>query len=201
MMPAMFHQGVMRSAGPTVMTRDRFPLPMDDHRLDALIVVRSRLLLAVHRKLQVVEVIAHPITRENIRGDHLRTQMPARVPHDKAEHAARLRPKIRPRHCDRQSRRPGRAAENKRVDAFRSGNAGVRQNPRPFFDDDARDGGASHEHDTQETSERIETHKIPFRNNCRRKRCSILEIGPPVISSDLCKSHRDSRKSGESKNL
>lgn len=155
----MFRQEVMRSVSPAVMTCDRFPLPMNDYRLDALVVLHLHLRLSVHRQILVGEVIAHPITGKNIRRDHLRTEMPAGVPHDKAEHAILVRPEIRPRHGNRKARCPSRPAENKRVDAFRSGNAGVRQDPRTFFNNDARNGGASHEHDTKETSKRIETHK------------------------------------------
>src|SRR5437588_9482688 len=101
MMPAMFRHGVMRSAGPSVMPRDRFPLPMNDHRLDAFVVRRLHLLLTIHRNSDVIKVITHPVTRENIRRYHLRTEVPARTAHDKTEHAILLRPEIGPRHGDR----------------------------------------------------------------------------------------------------
>jgi len=146
-------------------------------------------------RLLIVEVIAHPVASKNLRGHHLRMHASLLITQEKGVHAISLRPELGVWNRYGRARRSSGAAEGKGIIAFGSDHARVWQWSRTFFDDGAFEGTTGQQSD-KEKSEKIGTHR--FERTTAKNVCSIFRSWPPAIYSNLCKSRKDGRKSGQS---
>jgi hypothetical protein len=119
-------------------------MPMANNRMGCFAVVGF--VPVTWRLYPIVEVIADPIARENLRRYHSGTDVSAVIAQHKAVKAAFLRrPVFARRDHDGSPRSSSRPAEKEGVNPGTIKNRGIRQLPRTFFNHDAGDGASGEE--------------------------------------------------------
>ena len=156
----------------------RCPMPMMNHRLDRLAVVRF---VTVAWRLPIVKILADLIPREDLRRNQARADVPAVIAQNEAVEAGFLRSPMFPwRNQNRPPRRPGRSAKNKGVDALAAEHLHIWHLPRLLLHDN-RGGRASGEsYDQKRGDNKFRAHNDLVEQH---RRSNLFESKPPVIYS------------------
>jgi hypothetical protein len=158
-------------------------MPMANYRLDCLVVIG--VVSVDWGLLAIIEIIADPVAREDLRRNHPRTNVAAPVAQHKAVKAAFLRGPVFARrdHYGPPGSSSG-PAKKEGVDASTIENRGFRQLPRTFFDHDAGDSASGKEQGEKRSGEKFGAHGrwvSENRNDCERG-CIVFETAPPAFN-------------------
>jgi hypothetical protein len=149
----MLRDGVRRM---TVLPYLRGVSPAMLHRLNRLAVFRD----TFSGRLIVSEIVAHAISRENLRRHQARANIPAVITQDEfVKPPFPNGPIFLGRHEDRLARRASWPAENKGVDAIAFEHLDVRQLARLFVHHDSGESASSETNGEQKNKEKFKAHR------------------------------------------
>lgn len=193
-MRVMFCQGAMDSLAISVPYLRR-PLPMMRDGLHGFAVLG--LAGVTERLTPIVEIIADPIIREDLRGNQARADPAAIVTENKTVEAGLRRgPIFAGRNQDGPARSSGGPAEDKRVDALAAEHFCIGQLPGFFFHDDSREGAASKDQAQNRTGEQFRAGRKSHDPGCNRS-----ETERPAFSSHSPKRPTPAANCRSAKNL